>query len=211
MSCPIPQKSFYYIRHGESEWNVLGQFAGGSVDTPLTQLGINQATEKRTVFEALSPQPTHIIHSTLSRAKDTADILNENRQCPMIAEYDLREIEAGEWEGIPSSEAKKRWAAGLHPGNGENLDMLADRLQGVFNKILSNEAYDMPLIAAHGRLMNGLDHLFGVPARNLQIGNCTLLQFIPSHNPDHIYPFDVYGLIIKNGQIHKELAIWSQI
>lgn len=211
MKNPLPQKAFYYIRHGESEWNVLGKFAGGSVDTVLTENGIRQAKEQRIVFEKLSPTPTHIIHSTLSRATDTAKILNIYTKYPMIAEYDLREIEAGEWEGLPSEQVRKNWLDGLHPKNGESLDLLAKRLQKIFTEILLNEEYEIPFISAHGRLLGGMDRLFQIPPRELSIPNCQLMHFVPSHDSTKQYPYDVYVLSIKKGQIHKELADWSQI
>ncbi len=211
MNASLPRRSFYYIRHGESEWNVLGRFAGGNVDTPLTERGRCQAENIRPLFKILSPSPTHIIHSPLSRAADTAKILNHKRRYPMIEEYDLREIMAGDWEGIPYMDARQRWADGQSPPNGENLDMLAKRMKGIFTKILSNPNYEMPFIAAHGRLLNGLDHLFGIAPRSLQIENCQLLKFAPTENISKHYPFDVYSLSMEEGHIHEEPAPWSQI
>lgn len=204
----LPKKAFYYIRHGESEWNVLGKFAGGQMDTPLTAKGREQAIIAREIFEHLTPAPTHIIHSTLSRAADTAKILNINKNYPMIADYNLREIDAGDWQGLANSIARKNWSEGLSPKNGESLDMLADRIHMVFNKILTNADYILPFIAAHGRILNGLDHLFNIPARDLKTNNCQLMYFSPKDSGK--YPWNVYILYIKNGHITKELAEWSQ-
>jgi probable phosphoglycerate mutase len=210
MKNTIPKKPFYYIRHGESEWNVLNKFAGGQVDTPLTQNGREQALAARDIFENLLPKPTHIIHSTLSRAADTAKILNTKTHYPMISEYDLREVDAGDWEGIENREARQRWLNGLSPRTGENMDMLAIRMNNVFTKILSNTDYIVPFIAAHGRLLSGLDHLFGIKPRSLQIDNCAILHFHPSIDINRLYPFDVHEIELKNGEIHKELTFWSQ-
>ena len=209
MKCIIPLKPFYYIRHGESEWNTLGKFAGGQIDTPLTEKGRRQAENTKTVFNALDPAPTHIFHSYLSRARDTATIINKDRQIPMFEKYNLREVDAGEWEGMQSYEARQKWAQGLSPNSGENLDQLACRINEAFSEVLNEKICALPLIAAHGRLLNGLDHLLGFEQRNLQTENCQLMYFDPV--PGRKYPWNVYILTIKNGQIHKELADWSQI
>lgn len=209
MKSAVPHKPFYYIRHGESEWNVLNKFAGGQMDTPLTGKGRHQAEKARELFENLNPAPTHIIHSTLSRAVDTAKILNQFTNLPMITEYNLREIDAGDWQGKPNSEARAKWAEGLSPPNGESLDMLAKRVGKIFTKILSNDDYEVPFIAAHGRILNGLDQFYGISPRSLQTNNCQAMRFEPTD--DGKYPWNVYILGIKNGQITSELADWSQI
>lgn len=190
MKSLVHPKPFYFIRHGESVWNTLNQFAGGGVDTPLTDLGVSQAQQAVATFETLSPEPTHIIHSTLSRARDTAVILNKNTCLPIAEMHDLREIDAGEWEGRPSKDALDDWANGKSPDNGESLDAFTQRIQSVFNMILSNSDFEVPFIAAHGRIINGLDHLYGIQPRSFQIKNCQILEFQPSQNLQ--YPWYVY-------------------
>ena len=211
MDMPLPPKPFYFIRHGESEWNALDQFAGGQVDTTLTPTGIQQANDAVQIFETLHPSPSHIIHSPLSRAKKTATILNQAKCLPMIEMPSLREVDAGDWAGLPNAEAKKRWAEGLTPVNGENLNDFANRIQTVFRKILSNHTYSMPIIAAHGRIINALDTIYGLPVRSLQVKNCQVLKYIPTEKQGRQYPWDVYICTIKNGQISEDLAAWSQM
>ncbi len=208
MKSYIHPKPFYFIRHGESIWNTLDQFAGGQTDTPLTDKGIIQAQDARATFDMLSPSPTHIIHSYLSRAKDTACILNINKSLPMIERTDLREVDAGDWAGLSNTEAKARWADGLTPINGENIDMFKNRIQRCFNDILITDNYEIPFIVAHGRIINAIDAIYGIPQRSLQVKNCQILKFIPSKGQ---YPWDVHICTIKSGRIHEELADWSQI
>lgn len=192
MPAAIIQKPFYYIRHGESEWNRLDQFAGGQTDTPLTDLGREQALQARGVFESLDLAPTHIFHSPLSRAKDTALILNGNKNLPMTEVDGLREIYAGAWAGIPNKDAKTRWENGETPENGENMDMFATRIEQAFNTLLSQDVV-MPFISAHGRIINAFYHLYGVekPA-SFQVGNCDILRFTPTGDGD--FPWAVERL-----------------
>lgn len=207
----IHPKPFYFIRHGESEWNVAHKFAGGGVDTPLTDLGRAQAQDAMHIFESLSPAPSSIIHSPLSRAKDTAIILNQNRRLCMTENDNLREIMAGEWAGLHYSIPLQKWADGEKPDDGESLGNFAERLQKAFNDILMDDGIIVPFISAHGRIINGLDHLYGIAPRSLQIQNCQILRFEPSANIHRRYPWDVYIYTNKNGQIIDELANWSQI
>ena len=64
----------YFVRHGESEWNVLGRICG-STDIPLTDRGREMAREtgRKIVEEGLKIDK--IISSPLSRAYETATII----------------------------------------------------------------------------------------------------------------------------------------
>ena len=41
---PIPKRDFYFLRHGQTDWNAEGRFQGHS-DIPLNALGLSQARE----------------------------------------------------------------------------------------------------------------------------------------------------------------------
>ena len=60
------------MRHGETEWNVLGRIQGHS-DVPLSQIGRDQA---HTVARRLAEAPLDVAYcSDLSRASETARII----------------------------------------------------------------------------------------------------------------------------------------
>ena len=84
------------IRHGETEWNILGKFQG-STDIPLSNEGIRQAFMLK---ERLKSDFDYIFSSPLKRAYETAKILcDESGKQVSIAE-EIREINFGEWEGL---------------------------------------------------------------------------------------------------------------
>ena len=56
----------YYVRHGESEANLLGIWAGSQSDSPLTELGVKQAIE--TGEKLKGKKISRIISSPLIRA-----------------------------------------------------------------------------------------------------------------------------------------------
>ncbi|ETI90466.1 histidine phosphatase family protein [Clostridium butyricum] len=84
------------IRHGETEWNILGKFQG-STDIPLSNEGIRQAFMLK---ERLKSDFDYIFSSPLKRAYETAKILcDESGKHVSIAE-EIREINFGKWEGL---------------------------------------------------------------------------------------------------------------
>lgn len=92
---PITPKAFYMIRHGETVANQEDWFSG-SIDTPLTGLGRQQADIARQIVEQLDDQPNMIIHSHLSRARDTAAIINQNLGLPLQEDPDYAEMFVGD-------------------------------------------------------------------------------------------------------------------
>ena len=64
--------TFYIVRHGETNWNILGKTQGHG-NSNLTEKGIEQAT---TLAESMSKYPIDYIYSSdLGRAVETANIL----------------------------------------------------------------------------------------------------------------------------------------
>ncbi len=86
----------YFIRHGQSEANLTGRFAGHS-DFPLTELGKRQA--QYTADYVKQNRFTVVYTSDLSRAAETGRAVAELLDIPLVTDARLREIYAGEWEG----------------------------------------------------------------------------------------------------------------
>ncbi|MDU7440441.1 MAG: histidine phosphatase family protein [Clostridium sp.] len=84
------------IRHGETEWNILGKFQG-STDIPLSNEGIRQAFMLK---ERLKSDFDYIFSSPLKRAYETAKILCDERGKQVSIAEEIREINFGEWEGL---------------------------------------------------------------------------------------------------------------
>ena len=78
---PILQRlSFYFVRHGETEWNALGKFHG-QTDIPLNQVGRQQAEIIAKKLHSLNI--ASICHNPLSRAKETALIIEKSLKTPL--------------------------------------------------------------------------------------------------------------------------------
>ena len=86
------------IRHGFSMANAEGRFAGHS-DFPLSDIGHEQA-RLAAEFLAANEKIDKIYASDLLRAYHTATPTAEKLGIPVIKEPRLREIYAGQWEGV---------------------------------------------------------------------------------------------------------------
>ena len=88
---------FYFVRHGESEANVLGEFSNG-----LNKHGLTAAGRAQAQALALSLQTkgiTRVCASPILRAAQTGEILAGALGCPLEISPALREYDVGVLEG----------------------------------------------------------------------------------------------------------------
>lgn len=89
----------YLVRHGETEWNVKRLIQGHS-DSPLTEIGINQA---KAVAKDLKNIKFDMVFSSDSlRAKKTAELIIAEQKLAVETTKLLRERYFGELEGKPN-------------------------------------------------------------------------------------------------------------
>ena len=86
---PFINKSFYFLRHGETDWNKQQKIMGQS-DIPLNETGVLQAKTVAEKIQALSIDV--IVASPLKRAYKTAEIIGNKIDKPIFLEQDLREF-----------------------------------------------------------------------------------------------------------------------
>src|SRR5689334_6378196 len=104
----------YYLRHGETEWNVLGRLQGAK-DVPLNARGREQAVRAAGILADLLARDGRdraklpYVSSPLSRARMTMELLRGTLGLP-ISDYllddRLREIGYGSWEGLTLAESE---------------------------------------------------------------------------------------------------------
>ena len=94
----IPNKDFYFLRHGQTDWNKR-HIAMGQQDIPLNELGVQQAHEAAELIETFGVKT--IISSPLKRAYETACIIAGNKKESVIVINELKEANWGEKEGEP--------------------------------------------------------------------------------------------------------------
>ena len=160
----LTHKPFYFIRHGETDWNCRGIHMG-SQDIPLNVLGIKQA---RSVALELKNIPIeYIATSPLIRARQTAQIIADSLDRPIIVIDDLKECCLGVREGLPVEDGTilKQWLEGTFYEGSEKVEDFTARVIRGFQ-----QALELPcpvLIVAHGGVYRALQQSHQWPWANL--------------------------------------------
>ena len=95
-----------FVRHGQTNGNVRGSF-GGWTDLPLNETGREQA---EMAAEKLKDEKIDAIYaSPLSRALDTAKIINKYHGHEIIVKNELKERNFGKWEDQTFGFLKKNY------------------------------------------------------------------------------------------------------
>lgn len=198
---PFPQKPFYFVRHGETVANTEKRIAGW-LETPLTDNGRSQAQRVSEIFTHLDIQPTKIYHSDLSRAHDTAHIINKKLNIAIAEHEGLREHNFGEFEGYaPWDDIIPQILQGITPKGGESQTMFRTRMTNVITQILNNHD-GIPLLAAHGGFGHQFQIIFGQDGSH-SMRNCHLHYFEPwpqnKPAPWKVHVFDeIEGKVIQS-------------
>ncbi|MBQ8276141.1 MAG: histidine phosphatase family protein [Clostridia bacterium] len=129
------------VRHAQSEGN-LAHFCCGHTDISLTPMGMRQAEETARFLDAYPID--RIYSSDLLRVVMTARPTAERRGMEIIRDIGLREINVGDWEGMPHSEldrcdpAREAWhhdfVNAACPG-GESVRELFARIRLAFRRL----------------------------------------------------------------------------
>ncbi|MBO5621943.1 MAG: histidine phosphatase family protein [Butyrivibrio sp.] len=132
---------FYFIRHGETVWNVENKICGAT-DIELTEKGHAQAIETGKKFLEMGIKADVILTSPFIRAKETARHISEITGIPMEVEMRLKEQNFGRYESTPRDglefhEAKKDMANRF--GSGESMLQLAQRIYNLLDDIRAGD------------------------------------------------------------------------
>ncbi len=167
MSAPLTPRPFWFLRHGQTDWNI-DSLAQGRTDIPLNPHGLAQA---RAAAEQLRDRAiTRIVTSPLARARVTAEIVGAALGLPVEIVPELQEVAFGIREGQPMlAPWFTDWIVGAHtPEGAETFSELVVRAAAAVNGIL--EMPGLPLIIGHGGFFRGLRAAMGL-APNLRLAN----------------------------------------
>ena len=176
----MPTPTIYYMRHGETDWNVQGRLQGG-IDTPLNELGLTQAAHAGHVLadlfarKGLDASGLTFVASPLQRACVTMDVVRVELKLPpggYALDDRLREIGYGHWEGstlaqardshpeLYASRERDKWGA-LPPG-GESYASVQLRMRDWYDSLKADT-----VAVAHGGTARALMVALGIetPAR----------------------------------------------
>lgn len=107
------------IQHCQSEHHI-NNMSGGWTDTPLTELGIKQATVIGNILKkSITINDFKLYTSDLLRASQTAAIIGAQLELPSISDKNLREINTGIAAGKTKEWAKEH----KNPKAGNDFDL----------------------------------------------------------------------------------------
>jgi probable phosphoglycerate mutase len=199
---------FGLIRHGRTEWNAQKRIQG-QFDTPLSSLGRAQAENWAACLKPLAFDA--ILTSDLTRAIQTAEILNSQLRIVRHQDARLREQDWGRWVGQTikdlqheaSGELARQVAAGWHfcpPGGEDRLTVfqrssraLADwavKLKGRTVLVVTHEGVIKSLLYR----LSGRSYLPGEPAL-IKPGHLHWL----CHDGQNLFVDSINGLKLTDG------------
>lgn len=138
------------IRHGETDWNVLGKLQGRT-DTVLNERGILQAKQCAVHLKEINWDV--IITSPLLRAKQTAMILNEEINVPLLEMEAFMEKSFGDAEGMTAQKRMSEFPNRIYP-NQEDTHSLNHRVMAGIQEINQRYGQSKVLLVAHGAVIS---------------------------------------------------------
>ncbi len=155
----LSPRPFYFIRHGQTDWNVEHR-AMGQIDIPLNQQGVEQANQAAMELASLSIQ--HIYTSPLKRALKTAKIINTKLKVSLEPINGLKEASWGIMDGEIRNEKfnLEIWKSGKTPTKAESYERFRKRVLNTIDTLLSNTNNTL-LIVSHGGIFFALLDLLG--------------------------------------------------
>ncbi|NBX86843.1 MAG: histidine phosphatase family protein [Proteobacteria bacterium] len=177
----LPQRTFYFVRHGQTDWNLEGRMQGHT-DIPLNANGLEQAV--------LAAERLHevridvVVSSPLVRALKTAAVIAETHQWPLRVDTALMERTFGSYEGKLTREM--RALHGLREEESISTILPPDAEQWPATKARAAAAVDfwlraLPdqsiLFVGHGAFFRALYEVLGGP--RMEAANAVPYRFVP--------------------------------
>ncbi len=154
----ITRVAFWFLRHGETDWNAQG-ISQGNVDIPLNEVGLAQARAAAPLLRNRGIDS--IVASPLSRARVTAEIVAQVLALPVHLDPGLREVQFGVQEGQKMSGWFADWIAGIRtPEGAETFAALRTRAVAAVNRAVTLPP--VVLVVAHGAMFRALRAAMGL-------------------------------------------------
>ena len=180
----------YITRHGQTDWNVQKKVMG-RCDEPLNETGLAQANETRN--NLLNIDIDLIICSPLLRAKQTAEVINENRNIPIIYDDRIVERDFGEFEGKETKDfdfhGYWNYYKNAQYESAENIQIFFKRIYNFLDEITNKYNNKNVLIVAHGGVSIPVACYFknyipdgSLVDAGLVLGNCQIASYSVSNN-----------------------------
>ena len=173
----------YVVRHGQTDWNVLKKVQG-KADISLNEKGKEQAviTKSKLGREHIDL----IICSPLKRTKETAKIINKDRNIPIVFDDRISERDFGEFEGILNTDFdfNEFWSykKNIKYDRAENIVDFFNRIYSFLDELKEKYFDKNVLIVSHGGVSIPIECYFnGIPDKytllELCLNNCEIKKY----------------------------------
>ncbi len=189
MTAMLASRPFWYLRHGETDWNARGLSQGRS-DIVLNETGIAQARRAASIMAEHwhdHAPIVRVVSSPLMRAYRTAELVVEALAArdgvtlPLSIDPELQEVCFGVQEGQPMGDWYDSWIAGEYtPEGAEPFDELVGRATAAVDRATAVDG--TALVVCHGAMFRALRHAMGLPA-NVRLPNAAPLWLTPGDAP----------------------------
>ncbi|KKW08471.1 MAG: Phosphoglycerate mutase [Candidatus Kaiserbacteria bacterium GW2011_GWA2_49_19] len=178
----------FMVRHGETDSNAIKRLMGQRCDDTLNDEGRRQAKE---LNENIAEMMFDVVFSSpLKRASETAEIIAQKRNLPVILRDELKERDYGSLSGKTHQEAdaftKGKWAElraldlnqkyDYHPYGGESAEDVKERLLKFIDEIKREYASKRVLVVAHAGILR-LSHLLFREVKVSHIDHASIEEF----------------------------------
>jgi broad specificity phosphatase PhoE len=174
-----PNSSFYFVRHGETDWNKENKIMGWK-DIELNDNGREGAEHAAYILKEL--EIDKIYSSDLKRAAETAEIIAQICELEFEKMEGLRERYLGKYEGKTKSIGFSKGLSFLSDLNNiKDAELYKDferRVINSINKIMSL-GHMYPLIVSHGGVFQCLVNVLS-SRKDFTCSNCEIFYFSPS-------------------------------
>ena len=177
--------SILLTRHGQTDWNVQKKVMG-RCDEPLNNKGKEQAVETRDKLK--DADIDLIICSPLQRAKQTAEIINEGRDIPIVYDERIMERDFGEFEGKETKDFDFQGYWNYYKNDAyeqaENIQEFFKRIYEFLDDVTEKYKDKNILIVAHGGVSISVECYFkqdipegSLVEAGLVLDNCQVVSY----------------------------------
>jgi len=178
------KKTLYLMRHGQTLFNLRRKIQG-ACDSPLTELGINQAKEAGKYFKDNNVIFDYAYSSTQERACDTLEIVTNNK-IPYTRLKGIKEWNFGTFEGEsedlnpPGDPVRRSYGDFFLQYNGESDIQVQERMNTTLTEIMEKEDHKTVLAVSHGgaifMFLRKWEDIFNRKDK-IKFSNCCILKF----------------------------------
>lgn len=156
----------YVIRHGTTELNKQ-KLLNGQIDEPLSAEGVSEVKE---AIVSIPNTVTHIFSSVMQRARQTAEMVNQQLKKPLSFHEEIREIHMGSlagksWDSLVSGEELKKKHRSIEfdyrSDGGESAKEVKSRVLKFLKQVYGKHGDYEVLVVTHGgiiRVLHLLEH-----------------------------------------------------